>query len=155
LGCAPASNLFTKTAEPIPLSQTQYQYRVVPDIHRPTATEVYSIDRVTSVGGYLNEPLVYEPFYAMRPSHQGRPAPAYCIAARRESQRKDDSGTEVDLPFVAPGFTPRLPAIETVTVHTTCTNRDLPSRLPFGGDQGDFELEGQGPVTRVRSVLKP
>ena len=30
-----------------------------------------------------------------------------------------------------------------MTVHATCTNRDLPSRLPFGGEQGDFELEAQ------------
>lgn len=155
LGCTPAVNLFTKVAEPIALSQTQFQYRVVPDVHRPLATEVYSIDRVTSVGGYLDEPVVYEPFYSMRHARHEKPQPAYWIAARRPSQRKDDSGTEVDISFVDPNFNPRLPASETVTIHATCTNRDLPSRLPFGGEQGDLELEAQGPVTRVRCLLKP
>ena len=44
------------------------------------------------------------------------------------------------------------PASETITVHATCTNRDLPARLPFGGDQGDFELDAQAPISRVRCL---
>jgi type VI secretion system protein ImpG len=119
------------------------------------ATEVYSIDRVTSVGGFLDEPLNYEPFYSMHHARQGETVGAYWYATRSPSQVKDDPGTEVELSFVDPGFNPKLPATETITVHTTCTNRDLPSRLPFGGDQGDFELEGQGPVSRVRCLRKP
>jgi type VI secretion system protein ImpG len=155
LGCAPVVNLYSTVAEPIALSQTQYRYRVVPDVHRRMATEVYSIDRVTSVGGFLDEPLNYEPFYSMHHARQGETVGAYWYATRSPSQVKDDPGTEVELSFVDPGFNPKLPATETITVHTTCTNRDLPSRLPFGGDQGDFELEGQGPVSRVRCLRKP
>lgn len=155
LGCTPAVNLFSKVAEPIALNRTQFQYRVVPDVHRPMAIETYSIDRVTSVGGFLDEPIVYEPFYSMKHAQVGQSQPAYWFSTRRPSQRKDDPGTEVELSFVDPGFNPRLPACETVTVHATCTNRDLPSRLPFGGDQSDFELEAQGPVSRVRALLKP
>ncbi|SIO61730.1 type VI secretion system protein ImpG [Singulisphaera sp. GP187] len=155
LGCTPVVNLYTTVAEPISLSQTQYKYRVVPDVHRQMATEVYSIDRVSSVGGFLDEPLAYEPFYSMRHARQGEAPGAYWYSTRRASQVKDDPGTEVELSFVDPGFNPKLPASETITVHVTCTNRDLPSRLPFGGEQGDFELEGQGPVSRVRCLRKP
>ena len=61
----------------------------------------------------------------------------------------------VDLSFVDPEFRPSAPAGEMITVRTTCTNRDLPSRLPFGGEQGDFELEGKAPVSRVRCVRRP
>src|SRR5262249_34911726 len=52
-------------------------------------------------------------------------------------------------------FDPKLPACEMVTAHVTCTNRELPVRLPFGGEQGDFELEAQAPVARVRCLRKP
>jgi hypothetical protein len=45
--------------------------------------------------------------------------------------------------------------VEALTVRTTCTNRDLPSRLPFGNEQGDFELEGAAPVRRIVALLKP
>lgn len=155
LGCTPVVNLFSTVAEPIALTQTQFQYRVVPDVHRPLATEVYSVDRVTSVSGYLDEPVDYEPFYSLRHSRRGPGQGTYWYATRRPSQRKDDLGTEVELSFVDPGFNPKLPAAETVTVHATCTNRDLPSRLPFGGEQADFELEAQGPVSRVRCLVKP
>jgi type VI secretion system protein ImpG len=156
LGCAPVVNLFTTVAEPIRLGQTQFSYRVVPDVHRPLATEVYSVDAVTSTGAFLEEPKRYEPFYSVRHARQGdRLPPASWYATRRPSQKKDDPGTEVELSFVDPEFNPRLPAAETLTVHATCTNRDLPARLPFGGEQGDFELDAQAPLSRVRCLRKP
>jgi type VI secretion system protein ImpG len=155
LGCAPAVNLFTTVAEPIPLTRTQVQYRVVPDVHRPMETEVYSIDSVTSTGGYLAEPVSYEPFYSIRHAGLSKGPGVSWYATRRPSGRKDDAGTEVEIAFVDPGFNPRLPSCETITVHATCTNRDLPSRLPFGGEQGDFELDAQAPVSRVRCLRKP
>ncbi len=57
LHCTPIVNLFPLVAEPIVLDQTQAEYRVTPDVHRPMATEVYSIDRVTSTGSFLEEPI--------------------------------------------------------------------------------------------------
>jgi type VI secretion system protein ImpG len=53
------------------------------------------------------------------------------------------------------GFRPRLPAEEVITVKCTCTNRDLPARLPFGNKQGDFEIEGTAMVSRIRCLTKP
>jgi type VI secretion system protein ImpG len=155
LGCTPIVNLFTTVAEPIALTQAQFEYRVVPDVHRPLNHEVFSVDSVSSAGGFLKEPVTYEPFYSIRHARPDVKQTAYWYSSRRPSQRKDDPGTEVDISFVDPGFNPRLPASETVTVHVTCTNRDLPSRLPFGGEQGDFELEAQAPVSRVRCLRKP
>jgi type VI secretion system protein ImpG len=40
-------------------------------------------------------------------------------------------------------------------VRLTCTNRDLPSRLPFGNAAGDFELEGGAPVQAIIALRKP
>ena len=39
-------------------------------------------------------------------------------------------------------FNPLFPPVEVLNVKTTCTNRDLPAKLPFGGKEGDFEVEG-------------
>jgi type VI secretion system protein ImpG len=155
LGCTPVVNLFSRVAEPIVLNQAKTEYRVVADVRRPDATEVYSVDRVTSTSGLLREPKVYEPFYSVRHARPGGQPAASWFATRRPSSRPDDPGTEVDLTFVDPGFNPKLPACETLTAFVTCTNRDLPSRLPFGGEQGDFELETQAPVGRVRCLRKP
>ena len=47
------------------------------------------------------------------------------------------------------------PDPDTLTVRTTCTNRDLPSRLPFGNEAGDFELEGALPIKRIVALIKP
>src|SRR5262249_17392647 len=44
---------------------------------------------------------------------------------------------------------------DVVTVHVTCTNRDLPGLLPFGDPEGDFMLEGAAPVRRVNCLTKP
>ncbi|WP_435020240.1 type VI secretion system baseplate subunit TssF [Tundrisphaera sp. TA3] len=155
LGCTPVVNLFSRLAEPISVSQAKFEYRVVPDVHRPNATEVYSIDAVTGAAAYLAEPVRYEPFYARRHSVDGREARAFWHASRRPSGRKGDRGTEVYLSFVDLDFTPTAPAGETATVRITCTNRDLPGKLPFGGDQADFTLEGQAPVGRIRCLRKP
>jgi type VI secretion system protein ImpG len=40
-------------------------------------------------------------------------------------------------------------------LRTTCTNRDLPTRLPFGNDSGDFELEGGAAIKRIVALRKP
>ena len=155
LGCAPIVNLFSKIAEPIDLTQEQHEYRVIPDIHQQMATEIYSIDSVMSVGPYMEKARAFQPFYSFGHSNEREQASSFWYATRRPSLRKDDLGTDVFLSLVDLGFNPRVPAVETITAHTTCTNRDLPSRLPFGSKEGDFEVEGAGPLARVRCLRKP
>jgi type VI secretion system protein ImpG len=42
-----------------------------------------------------------------------------------------------------------------LSVRTTCTNRDLPSRLPFGNQDSDFEMEGTAAMKRIVALRKP
>jgi type VI secretion system protein ImpG len=42
-----------------------------------------------------------------------------------------------------------------VTARLTCFNGDLPSRLPFGNENGDFELHGGGPIRKTVALIKP
>ncbi len=48
LGCTPIVNLFERSAETIRVSHAVTEYRVVPDRHRHSSMEVYSVDRVSS-----------------------------------------------------------------------------------------------------------
>jgi type VI secretion system protein ImpG len=155
LGCTPIINLFKHVAEPIRLSHAQTEYRVVPDFRRQNAMEVYSIDAVTSISPSLQDPLHFQPFYSFKHTSESEQQKAFWYAARGPSPKKGDSGTEVDITLVDLNFRPTLPAVDTLTVHTTCLNRDLPGKLPFGGERGDLELEGAAPVTRVRCLFKP
>jgi type VI secretion system protein ImpG len=74
---------------------------------------------------------------------------------RRPSEKKDDNGTDVFLSFSDLGLEPSDPAEDILTVRTICTNRDLPSRLPFGNQQGDFNLESAAPISKIASLIKP
>lgn len=155
LGCTPIVNIFPKIAEPIQLTQQQHEYHVIPDIHRQSATEIYAIEEVTSTDPYLEQSRQYQPFYSYGHTTEREQQGSFWFATRRPSTRADDPGTEVYLTLVNLEFDANVPAVETLTVHTLCTNRDLPGRLPFGGSDGDFEVEEAGPLARVRCLKKP
>jgi type VI secretion system protein ImpG len=155
LGCAPIINLFQKIAEPIQLNQRQHEYRVIPDIQRQAAMEVYSIDSVITTDPYLSKSSVFQPFYSYRHAYERDQQRTFWYATRRPTQRADDQGTEIYLSLVDLDFNPNVPAVETITARTTCTNRDLPSKLPFGSREGDFEVEEAGPLARVKCLKKP
>ncbi|HKA17960.1 MAG TPA: type VI secretion system baseplate subunit TssF [Blastocatellia bacterium] len=155
VGCAPIVNLFDKIAEPIHLNHLTSEYRVIPDIHRQMATEIYSIDSVTTVEPYLQESQEFQPFYSLRHAYDREQERTFWYATRRPSLRIEDSGTEVYLSLVDMGFNPNVPAVETMVVHTTCTNRDLPGRLPFGDRAGDFDVESAAPLARIRALKNP
>ena len=153
--CAPVVNLFQQTAEPILLTQRRFDYPIVPDIRRPNATEIFSVDEVVSVRPDSQEPVRFEPFYSFRHGHSGGRGQVFWMASRRASGRRDDEGTEVFLSLVDLEQRPVTPDVDSLTVRLTCTNRDLPSRLPFGMDSGDFELESGAPVHSIMALRKP
>ena len=155
LGCAPIVNLFSQIAEPLRINQAQTEYQVYPDIRRQNASEVYAVDSVVSVRPGSNETIEYRPCYSFKHAAERENQQAFWYAARRPSPRKGDSGTDVFLSFVDFGFRPTLPAAETLLIHATCCNRDLPGKLPFGGDRGEFDLEGAAPLARIRCLRKP
>ena len=157
LGCAPVVNLYPRRAEAIELTHTDYEYRVVPDVRRPLAHEVYSIDRVvaTSPDGEAAE---FFPFYSVKHGRAGRAARAFWHAARREAEQGQDAGdpgTEVFLSLVDLAFEPAAPAGWTLDVTTTCLNRDLPHQLPFGGGQPRLQFSEGGALVSGITCLTP
>jgi type VI secretion system protein ImpG len=154
LGCTPIVNLFAKTAEPILLEQTRFEHMVLPDVRRRNAMEIFSIDEVVSVSPDRREVKNFEPFYSHRHGREARNQ-AFWYASRRPSTRANDSGTEMFLSLVDSSGATSRSGNDTLTVRCTCTNRDLPSRLPFGNDAGDFEIEGGSAVKRILTLRKP
>jgi type VI secretion system protein ImpG len=155
LGCTPIVNLFQQRAEPIRIDHTTTEYRVIPDVRRQGSLEVYAIDAVTGSRPEASDPRRYEPFYSIKHAFAHDPERAYWHAHRRPSQKQFDNGTEVYLSLVDVNFRPTEAADETLVIDTWCTNRDLPAKLPFGGEGGELQLEGAAPVRRILCVTKP
>jgi len=170
LGCTPIVNLYTQTAEPVRMTHTHSEYRIVPDARRPSLHEVYSVDSVIASSPDGVE-RTYLPFYAgHHPSASVTPqegtgadgrdqayyyirrAPAQDQAAAAAPQ--PPSGTDVFLAPVDLGFSPSHAANSTLHVQTTCFNRDIPGKLQFGGGQLRFELSAGGPVG-VECLTRP
>jgi len=154
LGCAPIVNLFERYAEPIRVSHTETEYRVVPDIHAQHATEVYSVNRVTSSSPGAEISREYRQFYSFRHTETGDREAAFWHAVRRHSLRDGDNGTEVYLSLLDLNFRPNLPPVDSLTVQVTCTNRDLPERLPVRYTFGELDMES-GTVLRIRFLRSP
>jgi type VI secretion system protein ImpG len=155
INSTPIVNLFGQTAEPILLDQRRYEYSVVPDVRRPQATEVFSIDEVVSLNPQSNEVQRFEPFYSFRHATQKDKKQTFWLAHRRPSGKVGDEGTEMSISLVDLSARPVYPEVDTLTVRTTCTNRDLPARLSFANEAGDFEIEGGAAIKRIVALRKP
>lgn len=157
LGCTPIVNLFTQRAEPIRLTQTQYEYRVVPDARRPVANEVYSVDRVVGTSAD-DETADFLPFYSLQHGAAGADHHRFWYAARRPAEYaggQRDHASEVFLSLVDLNFNPAVSNPWTLHVETTCLNRNLPNRLPFGGGQPRLQLTEGGTAALVKCLTPP
>ena len=155
LGCTPAVNLFTQVAEPVQLTQRKYEYPIVPDVRRPYATEIFSVDEVGCINTTTQQTPTFQPFYSLRHSGRTQKHECYWLARRRPSNRPNDEGSDMSLSLVDLSMRPANPDANILSIRTTCTNRDLPSRLTFGNEDGDFELEGSILLKRIVALRKP
>ncbi|MDH3496973.1 MAG: type VI secretion system baseplate subunit TssF [Gemmatimonadota bacterium] len=155
LGCAPIINLFPQTSEPVILTQRAHEYPVVADARRRQTTRVFSVEDVTAVSAGADQATPFEPLYSFRHGSAGRENQAFWYARRRPRGWRLDEGSDLFLSFVDAAQRPVQPPFDAATCRLTCFNGDLPSRLPFGDDSGDFELPGGGPVQRIVTLVKP
>jgi type VI secretion system protein ImpG len=154
LNCAPIANLFRQRAEPIRLTHTETEYRVVPDVRRPEALEIYSIDDVTATSPD-GESATYLPFYSIRHAGVLHGELRFWQAVRRPAEA-GDAALECHLSLVDLDLDPKLPANWVVSVETTCTNRNLPPRLPFGGGHPHLTLTNPlAPVVSIAAMTAP
>jgi type VI secretion system protein ImpG len=155
LGCTPIINLFPQRCEPISLTHTETEYRVVPDARRPAAMEVWQIERVreTRVDGSSN---FWRPFYRLSNADaEEDTAQGFYHVVRRETMALA-AGTEVYIGPHEPGFDPDAITGSVLSTDALCFNRDLPAALPFGGNRPELRLvDGASAVARLSCLTAP
>lgn len=154
LGCTPVVNLFAQTSEPVALTHEKHEYLIVPDARRRSSTEIFSVDEVVGAVAGGAQQLRFEPLFSYRHAH-GAGQELFWNSVRRPSGWRLDAGSDVFISFADLEGRTQQPGLPAVTCKLTCFNADLPSRLPFSGEEGDFELPGGGPVRRIMSLVKP
>jgi type VI secretion system protein ImpG len=161
LGCTPAVNLFKRAADPIRISHQKTTYPVIAEGRRQRAFEVISIDSVTCVekSGSEETSRTIPPFYSIQHHSLNEDHRFYWYATRELSVMDDDNGTDLEIAFVDNQFAACRPDLEVLSLNLTCSNRDLPTQLPFGGNhsasEADFTLPQFAVVKRVRPLRKP
>ncbi len=155
LGCTPVVNLFPQRCDPIPLTHMTTEYRVVPDVRRPATFEVWGVEQVReSRPDGSSRP--WRPFYRLTHGDPDTETPGgFYLVARRDSPAPL-RGSEVYLAPFDPALDPDTPAETVLSVDALCSNRDLPTELPFGGGHPRLRLaEGAAAVARVNCLTAP
>ncbi|WP_263264707.1 type VI secretion system baseplate subunit TssF [Pseudomonas sp. RIT-PI-S] len=155
LNCTPIINLFRQQAEPIKLSHAQHEYPVKPDVRLQGAAEVISIDRVRrikKVGG-VDQVDTCHPFF--EPRGEQSPGASYWVARRRPAPARQREGTDMFIRVVDRDLELLGASNDALSLRLTCSNRDLPLLLPFGGERGDFNIPSNSVITHIRCLRKP
>ena len=155
LNCTPIINLFRQQAEPIKLTHAQHEYAVTPDVRLQSSAEVVSIDRVRRVKniGGIDQVATCHPFFEPR-AEQG-PGNSFWIARRRPVQNRQNDGTNMFIRVVDRDLELIDSSNDTLSLRLTCSNRDMPLMLPFGGARGDFNIPASSVIKDIRCLRKP
>jgi len=163
LYATPAINLYKRKSNPINIQNKKIKYLLIPDIRRRDRNEVFSIDKVTAStpNPYIKN-RIYLPFYSLKHYQEDEDIQTvYWTMHRVPSYKKDVNGTDVYLSFNNQNIEIEKYEEETLKIDITCTNRDLPIKLPFGSiydnkDKSDFKIEKSGSmVDRIICLIKP
>ena len=155
LNCAPIINLFEHTTDGFLLDPSKYEHLVIPDVRRRNALEIFSVDQVVLSRSSSEEIVEFEPFYSYRHARGMQGNKTFYHENRKPSARPNDEGSDVWMTFTDLSGRTARPPEDTITVRSTCTNRDLPAHLRFGDPRGDFELERGSVVKRIVCLRKP
>ncbi|MDH5570339.1 MAG: type VI secretion system baseplate subunit TssF [Gammaproteobacteria bacterium] len=158
MGCTPVINLFEHKADPVKLDHTETEYQVIPDTRRPIGYEIYSIDKVVASDSSGND-REYRPLYGLNHEQQQSADSVFWFAQRRDSKMGNfqrDEGTDVFLSLIDLQFNPNIATDTTIITDTTCSNRDLPARLPFNQDHPKLQcIDSAPPCERIRCLTQP
>jgi len=155
LGCTPVINLYSQVAEPILITQTKHEYRVIANARRQETTEVHSIDEVLASNTTRRESIPLEPLYSYRFQARKESGRAYWHAIRRRNEVGEREPSTMHLALVDVDGILTEPNAEVLTVRCSCSDFDLPSRLPFGLEDGDFSAEDFPIVKQITALRRP
>lgn len=164
LFCTPAVNLFSKRVDRIHLTDSVYEYHVVPDRTRPMDFEVYDIESVTGFGTGVDAERRFLPFYADFHTEQAEHNAYYTFQReprlpsakqKRTGYRSSYIGSEVFVSLVDPQEAPFDADLKQLSIVALCTNRDLPLQMPVGAGATDLTLDATAPLLSIRAIKGP
>ena len=165
LFCAPAVNLFPKTADRVHTDRAKFEYHVLADRTRPIDLEVHSVTAVRGFSGGADAVEEFAPFYTARDHLDHHERGAYFTVrreprlvsarARRQGTRSSYVGSEVYVALVDGREMPLSSSLRQLEFATLCTNRDLPLQLTLGTGSTDFTLDLGAPVDAIRCLAGP
>jgi type VI secretion system protein ImpG len=160
-----AINLFQKRVDRIHVTDSTFEYHVVPDRTRPQDYEIYQVTDVTGHGAGAEGETVFRPFYAAYSADAKHTHSAYFTARReprlmsatqkRRGTRSSYIGTEVFLSLVDSAHAPFDRDLRQLSVQALCTNRDLVLLMPVGSAKGDLALDAAAPLAGIRVIAGP
>ena len=158
LGCSPVVNLFEHQADPIKLDHKISEYPLVPDLRRPLGYEVYSVDQLSGLSS-AGERHEFLPLYGIKHQQLDLRNQSYWFARRQAAKMggaSRDEASDVFLSLVDLNFNPNLPDDKTLLIKTTCSNRNLPEKLPFNSEQPRLQaVDASPPCEKIRCLIQP
>jgi type VI secretion system protein ImpG len=155
LNCTPIINLFQQVAEPILISHARHEYPITASVRNRAHTELFSIDSVLATNPSRRTSQVLPPLFEHRFEAAANGALIYWRSTRRYSQLNAHAPSDVYLSIVDADGGMVDPNAEILTVRCTCTNHDLPSKLPFGDPSGDLLLDSGAGIGSIRILHRP
>ena len=163
--CVPAINLFPKRADRITLNTSDHEFHVLADRSRPLDYEVHQVLAVTGYGKQAEQQQKFLPFYGLKDDQVPAENSSYFTVQRKHrllsskqharGARSGYLGQEMFLSIVDASESPYPSDLAQLGVQTLCSNRDLPMQMPLGQKKGDFTLDVNAPVERIRCVAGP
>ena len=149
LGCTPVVNLFPQRCEPIRLTHTDIEYRIVPDARRHTAMEVWQVERVReTLPDGSSRP--WWPFYRLTHGDRDSGGEAGFYHLARRPTAAPLTGSEVYIAPYDPEFDADAPSGTVLSIDALCLNRDLPVGAAFWrrppGDAAGRAAAERGPA---------
>lgn len=156
LGCTPAINLFAKSGVPFQLTDMTAEHALLPDSTHASFYDIHAIESVR-LGRESPEGKTstdFAPLYTAHHDAAGVRSPGcYWLARRDERVATLSPGHEMRLVLIDP-TAPAGGGIATVMTELSCTNRDVPSQLPFGLPDGDFRSDAVPSGACIRMLRK-
>lgn len=131
LGCTPIINLFPKISEPVRINQLKSEYKLIPDNQREHFMEVYSVQKVFSNTGDVQNNII-DRYFSFKNYGSKRSSGMYWYTRRCKSENPDIYGSDVYLSVIDYNYNKTIPEANTLYAELLCTNRHLGRTLSQG-----------------------
>lgn len=158
LGCTPIVNLYRDRTEVFDASQCIGEQKLVVDKVRHQFADIYAFERVIAFNA-KGETETVAPIYGNHRLDSLSDKKIFWHSRRENSAAFDgyaSTGTDTYLTLVDKDYDLALSEDQwLIEGHVVCTNRDIPSKLPFGPDQPRFDFHEGGAGLRLKCLTPP